>query len=494
MDSNRSKHIHYQEESSMSSIWSQTTDIPPREPLPGDFTVDTAVIGGGLSGILTAYFLQQKGIPAVVLEADRIGSGQTRNTTAKITCQHNLIYHRLLHTWGWDTAQRYAHANAEALDMYQTLIRKHQIQCHFQRIPTCLYTTRDPFPIEQEARAAARLGIDSSFTTRTELPFSVTGTVRFENQAQFHPLEFLQAIAETVSVYENTRVHSVDGNLLHTNHGTVTARHIVFTTHYPFPNFPGFFFMRLYQERSYVLALEGAPVLDAAYLGIDPGGLSLRNAGSYLLLGGEGHRTGRNASGHAYESLRQQAAVWFPDAAESVCWSAQDCMTLDGIPYIGAFSASRPDWYVAAGFNKWGMTHAMVSAMLISDQICGISNPYTSLYTPQRFPVRASSRELASHMAVSARSLARHVLPGSLAALDTLMPGHGGIFRFGGKKTGVYRDPLGILHTVSPYCPHLGCELSWNPDECTWDCPCHGSRFDYDGHLLDNPAQTDIRR
>lgn len=478
----------------MSSIWSQTTDIAPRESLPGDFTVDTAVIGGGLFGILTAYFLQQKGVPAVVLEADRIGSGQTRNTTAKITCQHNLIYHRLLRTLGWDKAQRYARANAEAIDMYQTLIQKHRIQCHFKRSPSFLYTTRDPFPIEQEAKAAGRIGIDSSFTTRTELPFSVTGAVRFENQAQFHPLEFLEAIAKNVSVYEKTCVRSVEGNLLRTNHGTVTAKHIVFAAHYPFPNFPGFFFLRLFQERSYVLALEGIPKMDAAYLGIDPGGLSFRSAGPYLLLGGSGHRTGQNVSGNAYEALRQQAAIWFPEAKEAVCWSAQDCMTLDGIPYIGAFSASRPNWYVGTGFNKWGMTHSMAAAMLVSDQICGIANPYTSLYTPQRFPIRASSRELAGHMAVSVKNLVRHVLPAPPAALDALQPGHGGIFRCNGKKTGVYRDPLGILHTVSPYCPHLGCELSWNPDECTWDCPCHGSRFDYDGNLLDNPAQTSITR
>lgn len=476
----------------MGSIWRTDTSFPERPSLEGELEIDTAVIGGGLAGILTAYFLQQKGIPTVVLEANCVGSGQTGNTTAKITCQHDLIYDRLIQNFGVKLAGQYARANQGAIEAYEALVAEKQIDCQLESIPAYLYSEAGPEALKREAAAAQRLGIAASFTTETALPFSVKGAVRFEHQAQFHPLRLLKAIADEVTVYERTSVQQVHDHTLITNCGTVRAEHIVFACHYPFVNFPGLYFARMHQERSYVLALRQAQQLDGAYLGIDPGGLSFRNAGDLLLLGGEGHRTGENSSGEQYANLLRSAKLWYPNCTEAARWSAQDCMPIDGVPYIGRYAPSKPYWFVATGFQKWGMTSAMVSATLISDLICGIKNENAEIFSPHRFSLSASAKTLASDLAQSAAGLAKGFFGVPASKLDSLPNGHGGIVRAEGKKVGAYKDKDGRVYLVSPQCPHLGCQLEWNPAERSWDCPCHGSRFDYTGRLISGPAQKDI--
>ena len=472
------------------SIWSRTTEIPPRRPLPGDVTADAAVIGAGMAGILTAFLLSRRGISVIVLEADRIAGGQTKNTTAKITSQHGLFYQKLIRTAGKDRARLYASANESAVEEFETLIREEQIHCHFKRLPSYLYS-RDPArqaDLEREARAASALGIRACFTGQTGLPFETVGAVRFENQAQFHPLEFIKALSDQVTVYEKTRVIRVKGHTVYTNRGTVTARHIVFATHYPFVNVPGFFFTRLHQDRSYCLGLSGTAPLDGMYYSVDKNGLSLRWNEDTLLLGGGSHRTGKNTAGGEYQRLKKAAKQYYPDSRIIARWSAQDCMPHDDIPFIGRYSVFRPYWYVATGFKKWGMTSSMLSAMIIRDLICGLESPYAKLFCPQRFHIRASLPSLLADLGESVVSLTKGAFHLPLRAVD-LKEGHGGIIRIGLKRYACYKDEKGILHKTSARCPHLGCELKWNPAERTWDCPCHGSRFDYDGNLIDNPAQ-----
>lgn len=478
----------------MESIWRKTTRIEEGKPLAGNLQVKAAVIGGGMAGMLIAYFLKKKGVEAVVLEAGGIAGGQTGNTTAKITSQHNLIYHSLIRGKGEEAAAQYARANQQAIEEYAGLIRERGIECEFQRVPAYLYSTAEAYPLEREAEAAKRLGIPAEFTLETKLPFPIKGAVKFHDQAQFHPLKFLKALSEELTVYGGTFVQSVEGNRIATRGGEVEAEHIIFATHYPFINMPGYYFLRMHQERSYVVALEHAARLDGVYLGVDPEGLSFRNSGELLLLGGGSHRTGENSAGGRYDALRAQARMFWPQSVERAYWSAQDCMSLDQVPYIGRYSSSAPNWYAATGFGKWGMTGSMVSAMIISDLVTGRENPNEEVFSPQRLDLFSSAKTLAKEGAQAAKGLSRRLLSPPKAALDALPLGHGGIVEVEGEKAGVYKDQDGRTYVISPRCPHLGCQLEWNPDELSWDCPCHGSRFDYKGNLLNNPAQEGLLR
>ena len=452
----------------MESVWMEDREIRKRKPLSGDMEVPAVVLGAGLAGILTAYYLKQAGIRSVVLEADRIGSGQTKNTTAKITSQHNLIYSRLIRSFGYQMAEHYASANEAAIEAYERLIQEKEIDCNFIRCPSYLYTHTDTELLKQEADAAESLGIKASYGTDCELPFRVAGVTRFERQAKFHPLKFLAKIAEEVEVYEQTKVLKVEDRRVETALGTVIADHIVFATHYPFINIPGYYFARMYQQRSYVVALEGAKRLEGMYLGIDSDGLSFRNCGEILLLGGASHRAGVNKGfktfvGDRYGYLRIRSQEIYPQCREVSRWSAQDCMTLDNIPYIGRFSKRRAYWYIATGFGKWGMTSSMVSARILSALITERDCPEADIFSPSRHFTAQTAKELVVHGAYTVKGLAKHLLPS--------------------KK-----------EVIIPNCPHMGCRLEWNPAEESYDCPCHGSRFDREGHLIDNPAQTNCKK
>lgn len=477
----------------MKSIWSEEVLIAKQKELIGSLTTKVAIIGAGMAGILTAYLLKEQGIHAIVLEGDRIAGGQTKNTTAKITSQHGLIYNNLIKTCGIKKAKLYADANETAIDMYQNIIDNNNINCEFKRLPSYLYSTTQTNVLKTEADAAKQLGIDANFIVESNLPFPITGAVCFKNQAQFHPLKFIQYLAKELTIYENTKVISVKQHVIYTERGTVKADNIVFATHYPFINVPGFYFIRQHQERSYVVALEDADKIDGMYYGIDKEGLSFRNSGDLLLLGGGSHRTGENRTGGAYEKLKTKAEELYPKSKEVTHWSAQDCMPHDEIPFIGKYSKFRPYWYVATGFKKWGMTNSMISAMIIKDAICEKENNYGQLFLPQRLLFRASIKNLLKDICKSVKGLVKGSFHLPFASIDKLPIGHGGVVRLGLKRYGVYKDENGTVHQIPVKCPHMGCELEWNPDELSWDCPCHGSRYDYDGNLIDNPAQIDKR-
>lgn len=448
----------------MESIWSETVDIPERESLDGDRRVDAAVIGGGMAGILTAFLLEESGLETVVLEANRIGGGQTKNTTAKITSQHGLKYGKLKEQFGEKNAALYGQAQETAIDALERIVVENNIHCHFKRLPAYLYSVKDRESLEKEAQAAAALGLPASFVEELGLPFLTVGAVKFENQAQFHPLEFLKAISENLTIFEHTRVHKVRRNKIHTDKGIVTADHIIFACHYPFANIPGFYFLRQHQERSYVVAYEDVDELPGMYYSIDAGGLSLRSYGDILLAGGSGHRTGENFTGDKYPSIRRKAEEFFQEAKEIAHWSAQDCMPHDGMAFLGQFSIFKPGWHLATGFQKWGMTSSMLAAMIIRDEIWSVENPYAALFSPQRFHPAASAKAFCEDVVKSAQGLSK--------GLPLL-------FRKEEKHC---------------RCTHMGCALNWNGEEKTWECPCHGSRFDKEGHLLTEPAQKELKR
>lgn len=491
----------------MISLWVDTEKINSIKRTLDFEHADAIVIGAGIAGILTAYELKQKGVNVKVLEAGRACCGVTRNTTAKITSQHNLIYDKLIKSAGIEKARQYYLANEQAVRRYEEIINQMNIDCDFEHQPAYVYSTENIAEIEKELDACRKLEIPAYFVTDTLLPFSIKGAVRFENQAQFHPLKFLNGIVQSIDIYEDTKVIEIDDrkiiiadnaetDVLKSNNPKttkcITADHIIIASHYPFINTPGYYFMRMHKERSYVIAYKNAPMLDGMYISSDDNGYSFRNYKDCLFLGGAGHRTGKNEMGGRYDMLRKAAKEYFGDMEEALKWSAGDCMSIDQIPYIGRFSESTENMYIATGFNKWGMSSSMAAAGIISDMITGRDNENAEVFSPSRFHLTASISNIAADGAETIKGIFLKKLTIPQEELDHIETGKSGIVQYEGEKIGAYRDENDELHLVSVICTHLGCLLEWNPDELSWDCPCHGSRFDYKGNVIDNPAQENL--
>ena len=441
----------------MKSIWDESCEFDKREELKGDIKTDILIIGAGITGILIGYFLKQSGREVVLIDKSEIARGNTRNTTAKITSQHDLIYNTLIEEFGEEKAKQYAYANELAIKKYEEIIKERKIDCDFEKVPAYIYSLNETDKIIKEVEAAKKLGIDAEFI-----------------------------------IYENTRAIKIEENLVSTDKGNIIANHIVIATHYPIMNAPGYYFMKMHQERSYVIALENANSIEGMYIDYEKQGYSFRNYKGLLLLGGISQRTGENESGGSYDKLRKFAKEIYPNSKEKYHWSAQDCITIDGIPYIGRYSDSTPNIYVATGFNKWGMTSAMVSAMIISDFILGKDNDFSEIFSPKRFDLSLSINNIANDLVETAKNFIAQKISIPSSEIDHIKNGHAGIVEYNGQKVGVYKDKKGKEFIVSTKCAHLGCELHWNADELTWDCPCHGSRFDYKGNLIDSPAVKDI--
>lgn len=430
----------------MRSLWKATASLPEFPELVGDVRTDVLIIGGGIAGILTAYLLHEKGVRYVLVEKGRICSGTTGNTTAKITFQHGLIYDKILKSDGTEAARKYLAANRAAFDKYAELCGK--TECDYEIKDNYVYSTDDRRKLEKEVEALEKIGYIADLCENVPLPVKTVGAVKFPDQAQFNPLKFLSSVAEGLNIYENTFVREMRGNTAVTDKGKIHADTVIAATHFPFINKHGSYFLKLYQHRSYVIALENAQDVNGMYVDECDTGLSFRNYEGLLLLGGGGHRTGKK--GGNWAELRAFAAKKYPNSREKHFWATQDCMSLDGIPYIGRYSAKTHGFYVASGFNKWGMTGSMTAAMLLSDMILGKRNGFASVFDPSRSIVKPQL-----------------FINGAEAVCNLLTPS---------KKR----------------CPHLGCALKWNEAERSWDCPCHGSRFTEHGSVLDNPANGDM--
>ena len=431
----------------MESIWHKTQQLPQFSALQQDIRTDVLIIGGGIAGLLCAYRLQQAGVDYILAEASTICSGITKNTTAKITAQHGLIYQKLTKKFGEEKAKLYLEANLAALEDYKALCER--IDCDFQTQDNYIYSLDDRQKLELELAALEKLGAKAAICPTPALPFPTVGAVKFSEQAQFHPLKFLAAIAKDLRIFEHTPIRELAPGMAKTDHCMIRAEKIIVATHFPFLNKHGSYFLKMYQHRSYCLALDNGPALDGMYLDERQTGLSFRNYNGALILGGGSHRTGKQ--GGNWEELKSFARKHYPQHPIRCQWAAQDCMTLDGIAYIGQYSARTPALYVATGFNKWGMTTAMVAANMLTDLVVDKENPYVDLFSPSR-----------------------GILQPQLAL-------------------NVFETTCNLLTFSKKRCPHLGCALKWNPQEHSWDCPCHGSRFDESGKLLDNPATNDLK-
>ena len=426
----------------MESIWDMTTKMPNFDPLYGDLKTDVLVIGGGIAGLLCAHFLKEAGVSCAIIDAGKICNGITHNTTAKITVQHGLIYHKLICKYGTDFAQLYFQAQNQALKIYKQLASN--VDCDFEEKDAFVYSLNSQIELEQEANALRRIGCRAIFAENINLPFRIQGAVCVPKQAQFNPLKFLSSIAKYLQIFENTRALEVRPGEVITNKGKINAEKIIVATHFPFLNKHGAYFMKLYQHHSYVLALKNAPDVKGMYVDASLKGLSFRTSGDLLLLGGGSHRTGKK--GGNWRELTEFSRRFYPGSEEVARWATQDCMSLDSIPYIGQYSAATPNLYVATGFNKWGMTNAMVAARILRDLVLEKDNDFAKVFAPNR---------------------------------QILHPQLG---------INLFESTLGLITPTTPRCPHLGCALKYNKFEHSWDCPCHGSRFSENGTVLDNPA------
>ncbi len=431
----------------MLSVWTAESKFPSFPKLNGDIKTSVAIIGGGIAGILSAYMLKKQGVDCVVLEANRVCKGVTQNTTAKITSQHGLIYDKLIKNFGIERAKLYLQANENAIKRYRELCEN--IPCEFETKDNFVYSVNTVRKIEDEIHALVRLDFDPDFCGEIPVPIEIAGAIKFPNQAQFNPLQFLSHIVKDLEIYENTKVIEIRDDKALTFSGDVIADYFIVATHFPFMNKHGSYFVKLYQERSYLIALENGPQIDGMYVDEAKTGMTFRNYKNYLLVGGGDHRTGKD--GGNYRELRAFSAINYPSCPEKYHWATQDCMSLDSVPYIGQYSAKLPNIYVATGFNKWGMTSSMVAAEMLCDLITGKGSEYEEVFSPSR------------------------------SMLTLQLP------------INIFESTVGILTPSRKRCPHLGCALKWNSAEHTWDCPCHGSRFTEDGKLIENPATDDLK-
>ncbi len=428
------------------ALWE--TDVPRVSfaPLQGKQSTEVLIVGGGIAGILCAHQLKNAGIDCILAEAKEICGGVTRHTTAKITLSHGLIYDKMIRRFGQSKAQLYARAQSRAIEQYLRLCPT--MDCDFEIADSFVYSLRSRKRIEQEVEALCRIGVEAEFSAARELPFPVAGAVRVKDQAQFHPLKFLYTLAKDLPIYEHTKITQLAPHRAVTASGEISYQKLIVATHFPILNKHGLYPLKLFQHRSYVIALKGAQKLKGMYVDESDTGLSFRSHGELLLLGGGGHRTGKQ--GGCWQELEAFAQRHYQHAQIVGRWATQDCMTLDDVSYIGQYSRSTPEIFVATGFHKWGMTNAMVAAELLCDLVRGKENPYTRLFSPSRTMLRPR------------------------LALNAL------------------ESALGLLTPSTRRCPHLGCALRYNRVEHTWDCPCHGSRFTRQGELLDNPATDDM--
>ena len=439
----------------MESVCSHNTNLPSFESLKEDKKTDVLIIGGGIAGILCAYMLHQAGVNYILAESECICSGITKNTTAKITSQHGLIYNKILRRFGAEKAKMYLDANEDAINKYKALCGQGStnggappIDCCFEEKPSFVYTIGSPAKIEREFSALEKIGFKAEPDDWLPLPFQISASIKFSRQAQFDPLRFIGHICRDLNIFEHTKIAEIEGNTAHANGHKIDADNIIVATHFPFLTKHGSYFIKMYQQRSYVIALESAPDVKGMYIGESDEGLSFRNFGDLLLMGGGGHKTGK--AGGGFDELKKATERYYPQSREKFRWAAQDCMTLDDIPYVGRYSKNTPNLFVATGFNKWGMTSSMAAACILADMIMGKDNQFAPVFSPSRSILRPQ-------LLVNGFNAAAH-----------------------------------LIRPAEKRCPHMGCALTWNPQEHSWDCPCHGSRFTKEGKLLDNPATGDL--
>lgn len=491
------------------SLWRDTAELPAFPKLNGSHETDVAVVGAGITGITTAYLLAKAGYQVTLLEAGTILNGTTGFTSAKITAQHGMIYGDLLKYFGKEQARQYFDANQKAMEWMIHTVEDLQLSCGLSRDDAFLYAEAGDdetrAQLEKEFEAYRTLGLPGEWLDTLSLPLGAQGVIKMPGQARFHPLQYLLGLLKSFldrggTVFEHTtigeKVEQQQGKLtLYTEQSqhAITCKHAVSASHFPFYDGGAFYFSRLHAERSYCLAIQPEASFEGGmYLSAGPKKRSLRTVDwegqRLVIVGGENHKTGQGICtiGH-YEKLELFAEQLLGIKVMPYRWSTQDLITVDQVPYIGKLSDGK-EIYIATGFAKWGMTSGTLAAQMITDQIQGKDSPYRELYHPTRFKANPGIKNFITQNT----DVARELISGKLAITHKktrdLKRDEGAVVMHEGKRVGAYRDLDGHLHLVDRTCTHMGCETEWNVGERTWDCPCHGSRFSYDGAVLEGPA------
>lgn len=493
------------------SIWMDGVEMPRYGPLSGPVEADVAVVGAGISGLTTAYILAKSGKRVVVVDHGAVGGGDTGRTTAQITAILDHGYAETERRRGRDAARLAAMSHMAAIDLIERIAADEGIACDFARIDGYIFpyelTPEESQWIVDEHQAAARAGLPVELVGAIPLASHPAGpAVRYANQAHFHPLKYLAGLARALErmgarIYTGSHIEAVRRGppvTLQTTEGhTVSALSAVLATHAPINDALGYS-TRVFAYQTYVVGLRvpkgsvpAALLFDTDepyhYVRIQPGLES-----DTLIVGGEDHKTGQaDDQEQRYERLERWARERFPMAAEvTYRWSGEVFNSFDGLGLIGADLAT-PNVYVITGQTGMGMTHGTISGMVVADLILGRPNPWIDLYDPARVPPRALGEVVSEGLNVAAQ-LREWVTGGDVGSEDEIKAGEGAVVGWGVNKVAAYRDEQGVLHRRSALCTHLGCVVAWNGSEKTWDCPCHGSRYDAHGRVISGPAPSDL--
>lgn len=492
----------------MSSYWQQTSyNFKNLEKINKNYNSDVCIVGAGIAGLSIGYNLVKKGYKVIIVDKDEVGQKTSGNTTAKITLQHNLIYDYLINSFSLDFAKVYFKANKKAISNIKTIIDTENIDCEFEWQNNYVYanTEKDVEKIQNEIKAINSLENNyAEFVLDCNLPFKTLGTIKTKEQAQFHPIKYMEGLANSITkngglIFINSLVTDVsrdsDFYLIDVNQYNIKSKYVVIASHYPFINFPGFHFLKMYQSSSYAIAIDtNTDLFEGMYINPSEPTFSFRTAKYYdkriLIIVGGDHKTGYAPDNlkTGYKPLEDLAIKYYPDCKILYKWNTRDCITLDKIPYIGNFSNFKNNMYVATGFNKWGMTSSNIAANIITDKICGIDNKYSKIFDSTRFEPIKNIGEMKNMISQVGKSFISNRIKIPDEDLSVIKNDNGGIIKINGNSIGIYKDKDGKIFAVNPTCTHLGCLLTWNNIDKTWDCPCHGSRFDYTGKNIYDPA------
>ncbi len=490
------------------SFWINTSHKPQFPQMPLQKAYDVVVIGGGLTGITTALLLARAGVSTAVIEANEVGSGTSGHTTAKITVQHDIRLSKLSDS----KALAYYTANNKGFELIKSFVDELNIDCDYETQNAYIYalTASEEHDVIDEMAAYERLGIEGQIVGKTQLPYDIRCALELKNQAQFHPLKYLYALADSLSsmgvpIFEKTKAIGLDRDehsiTVHTENAAVHAGAVVLATGYPMFEFPGTFFVRLHQRRSYLIAArQQGP--SGMYINAGDPVRSVRSASldgePWLLVGGFGHRTAKeDQQDTGLEPLHAFLQSSFPGAEAVYGWSAQDGRTLDHIPYVGSVYEHGPQIYVAAGYDKWGMTNSAAASMMIADEITDVNTIDTDIravFSPKRFSPIASAGGFVKQAGEAVYEFTAGNASIPVGNLDDVKPGEGAVLRIDGRALAVYKDEDGHIVAFKAHCTHLGCPLEYNAEERSFDCPCHGSRFSMTGDVMENPAIEPLKR
>lgn len=478
-----------------------------------DIETDICIIGGGITGISVAYYLNQYKIKNVILEKDKICQRTSGCSTAKITSQHGLFYKYLIDSEGEEFAKKYYEANEQAIKNIEKIVENEKIDCDFKRQSAYVYTEKveDMQKIKDEVGAVNQIGGHAKYIEAQDIkiPLKALCAIEFPWQAQFNPYKYVTELAKKceqnqTQIYENSKVIEMEeiehGYLLKLENGvTVKAKYIVIATKYPIINFPGFYFLKMYQSTSNVIVVDPKEELfEGMYINTEEPTISLRTVQEkdgkrLLIIAGFDHKTGAKIDlSNGYNYLESIAKKMYPKCEIKYMWNTEDCISLDKVSYIGEFSNSMPNVYVATGYNKWGITTSNIAANIIVDKIMGKENPYEEIYKATRLEPVKNIKEMGNILKESIYSLVLNKLEIPKETIQQIEIDQGKIVEVGGKKVGIYKNSQGEIFKVKPICMHLGCELSWNNLDKTWDCPCHGSRYNYKGELIYGPSVKNL--